>query len=66
MLWLLQILGIVIFFGAVIVSGWNLKVTWSDDARWQRKVMSLLVFLSTLLLFYVAWIFNLMALTVNY
>lgn len=65
-LWLLQIAGIVIFFGAVLVSGWNLYLTWTDGRRWTRKLGSLLVFLATLLMLYVALAFNLVAMTVNY
>ena len=65
-LWLLQIAGIVIFFGAVLVSGWNLYLTWTDGRRWTRKFASLLVFLATLLILYVAVVFNFVALRVNY
>ena len=66
LLWLLQIAGVVIFFGAVLVSGWNLYLTWTDGRRWTRKLASLLVFLATLLMLYVALTFNLVAMTVNY
>lgn len=65
-LWILQIAGIAIFFGAVLVSGWNLFLTWTDGRRLTRKVGSLLVFLATLLFLYVALAFNLVAMTVNY
>ena len=63
---LLQIAGIVIFFGAVLVSGWNLWLTWTDGRGWTRKLASLLVFLSTLLVLYVALMFHLTALRVHY
>ena len=66
LLWLLQIAGIIIFFGAVLMSAWNLYLAWTDGRRWPRKLAALLVFLATLLMLYVALAFNLVALTVNY
>jgi hypothetical protein len=65
-LWLLQIAGAIIFVGAVMISGWNLWLTWRDGRRWTRKLWSLLVFLSTLLVLYVAIAFKLIAMTVSY
>ncbi|MBA2920164.1 serine hydrolase [Sphingomonas sp. MAH-20] len=65
-LWLLQIAGAIIFVGAVLISGWNLWLTWRDGRRWTRKLWSLLVFLSTLLVLYVAIAFRLIAMTVSY
>ena len=65
-LWLLQIAGVIIFVGAVLVSGWNLWLTWTDGRRWTRRVWSVLVLLATLLVLYVAFRFGLIALTVNY
>ena len=66
LLWLLQIAGIVVFFGAALVSAWNLFLTWTDGRRWPRKLWSVLVFLSTLIVLYVAVAFGLVALTVHY
>ena len=66
LLWLLQVAGIIIFFGAVLISGWNLYLAWTDGRRWPRKLAALLVFLAALLMLYVAIAFNLVALTVNY
>ena len=66
LLWILQIAGVVIFFGAVLISGWNLYLAWTDGRRWIRKAASLLVFMATALLLYVALTFNLIAMTANY
>lgn len=66
LLWLLQIAGLVAFVGAVLVSGWNAWLTWRDGRRWTRKLWSVFVFLGALLLFYVAWTFGLLSMTVNY
>lgn len=63
---LLEIAGIVIFFGAALISGWNLWLTWTSNRHWTGKLASLLIFLATLLVLYVAMIFNLTTLQVNY
>jgi CubicO group peptidase (beta-lactamase class C family) len=65
-LWALQIIGAIVFIGAVGVSGWNAWLTWTDGRGWARRVWSVLVLLSTLLLLYFAYRFGLMAMTVNY
>jgi hypothetical protein len=65
-LWLLQIAGAIIFVGAVLISGWNLWLTWRDGRRWTRKLWSVLVFLATLVVLYVAIAFHLIAMTVSY
>lgn len=66
MLWILQILGAIVFVGAVGIAGWNAYLTWTDGRRWARKLWSVLVLLSTLMLLYFAWRFGLLAMTVNY
>ena len=64
--WLLQIAGLVVFVLAVPVSAWNVWLTWKGKRRWTRKLWSVLVFLATLLVLYVAVRFNLLAMTVRY
>jgi len=64
-LWLLQVLGIVILVGSMLVSARNLQLTMRDGG-WARKLWSVLVFASALLMFYTALRFGLIALTVNY
>ena len=65
-LWLLQVLGGVVFVAAVVISGWNLRLTWTDHRSGLRKAWSVLVVAATLLILYVAVRFGLVALTVNY
>ena len=65
-LWLLQIAGLIVFVGAVLISGWNAWLTFNDGRRWRRKLWSVLVFLSTLVILYVAVRFGLLAMSVNY
>lgn len=62
----LALCGIVIFVGTVLVSGYNLWLTWTDGRGWPRKLGSLLVFAAALLVLYVAVIFNLMTISSNY
>ena len=65
-LWLLQIAGIIVFFGTTLVTGWNLWTALRDGSRWTRKLWAVLLFLAALLMLYVAYAFGLMALTVRY
>jgi hypothetical protein len=66
LLWLLQVLGAIIFIGAVAVTAWNLWLTWTDGRRWGAKLWSVLVFLSALMLLYFAAQFGLIAMSVQY
>lgn len=63
---LLQVAGAIVFVGAVGITGWNAWLSWRDGRRWTRKLWNSLVFLSALLVLYVAWGFGLLAMTVNY
>ena len=65
-LWALQILGAIVFVGAVGIAAWNVWVTWRDGRRWTRKLWSVLVLLATLVVLYVASTYSLLAMTVNY
>lgn len=65
-LWLLQGLGLIVFIGAVPITAWNLWLTWTDGRPWTRKLWSVLVLLSALMLLYLAAQFGLIAMTVNY
>ena len=62
----LQLATAVIAVGAVGIAGWNLLLTWRDGRRWTRKLWSVLVFLATLALLYIALTFHLIGTTVNY
>jgi len=65
-LWLLQIAGLIAFVGAVLVTGWNMLLTWRDARRWTAKLWNILLFLAALMVLYCAVVFKLMAMTVNY
>ena len=65
-LWVLQILGAIVFVGAVGISAWNAWLTFKDGRRWTRKLWSVLVLLATIVILYVALRFGLLAMTVRY
>ena len=65
-LWLLQILGAIVFVGAVGIAAWNAWLTWRDGRRWTRKSWSVLILLATLVVLYVAHVAGLLAMTVDY
>jgi CubicO group peptidase (beta-lactamase class C family) len=65
-LWLLQILGAIVFVGAIGIAAWNCWLTWRDGRRWTRKLWSVLVLLATIIVLYVASTYSLLAMTVNY
>ena len=65
-LWLLQVSGGLVFVAAVLASVWNLRLTWTDGRGLSRKIWSVLLLASTLLILYVAVRFGLVAFTVNY
>ncbi|MEO5611447.1 MAG: serine hydrolase domain-containing protein [Sphingomicrobium sp.] len=65
-LWALQILGLVVFVGAVGVSIWNAWLTFRDRRHWTRKLWNALIVLATLVVLYIAARFGLLAMTVSY
>ena len=65
-LWLAQILGGIVFVGAVVITGWNAWLTWKSGARWTRKLWSVLALLSAILLLYAAYVLGLLSMTVEY
>ena len=65
-LWLLQILGALIFAASVVISARNVQLAFKDGRGWPRKVWSVLVLAAALVIVYVAARFGLLAFTVNY
>ena len=66
LVWLLQIVGAIVFVGAIGVAAWNVLLTWTGGRRWTAKLWSALVLLATLVVFYLAAAFHLIAMTANY
>ena len=66
LLWTLQIAGVVIFVGGLLVAAWNLLLVRQDKRGWFRTLWAVLVLLAMLLALHTAWTFGLIAMTVNY
>jgi CubicO group peptidase (beta-lactamase class C family) len=66
LLWVLQLAGLVVFIGAAIITSWNAWLTWRDGRRWTRKTWNTLLAISSLVVLYVAFTFNLVSMTVKY
>ncbi|WP_447726152.1 serine hydrolase domain-containing protein [Sphingomonas koreensis] len=65
-LWLLQIAGLIVFVGGVLIAMWNLRIVRQEKRGWFRTLWAVLVLLAMLLTLYIAWTFGLIAMTVNY
>lgn len=65
-LWTLQILGLIVFVGAVALAAWNLLLAWRGKRKWTGKLWAVLVLLAALMVLYVAYTFGLLNMTVNY
>jgi uncharacterized membrane protein len=66
LLFVLQIVGLIAFIGAVLLTAWNAWLTWRDGRKWTAKLWNTLLFGSAFMLLYVAFTFKLVALTVEY
>jgi CubicO group peptidase (beta-lactamase class C family) len=67
-LWLLQVVGLIVFVGGVLVSARNLQLALTPGSGRSRKrqLWSALVLLSSVLVLHVAFTFGLLSFTVNY
>jgi CubicO group peptidase (beta-lactamase class C family) len=65
-IWLLQLLSLLVFVGAVAAGGWNAWVVVRSARKWYAKVWAGVLALSLLVLLWVALAFNLIAFDVNY
>ena len=63
---LLEVSGLIIFVGTVVLGGWNLWLAIRDKRRWTVKVWDVLILLSALVVLYYAFQFNLLSMTTNY
>ncbi|WP_292964958.1 serine hydrolase domain-containing protein [Novosphingobium sp. UBA1939] len=65
-LWVLQILGLIAFFGAVPIAAWNAWQAWKGKRGWFSKLWAVLLLLASLMVLYFAVTFGLVAMTVAY
>jgi hypothetical protein len=63
---LVEAFGIVAFLGGFVCMLINLRAVWSGDRRWPAKTWSVVLTLSAFFVLWVAFVFNLMSLGVNY
>jgi CubicO group peptidase (beta-lactamase class C family) len=65
-LWMLQLLGLVVFVGAAGMALWNAWLAWSGRRRWTSRVWSSVLALACMTMLYVALVFKLIAFDINY
>jgi hypothetical protein len=62
----LQISGLIVFVGGLLIALWNLRIVRQEKRGWFRTIWAVLVLLAMLLALHIAWTFGLIAMTVNY
>jgi len=62
----LQVVGLIAFIAAVVITGWNAWLTWRDGRRWTAKLWNSLIAVSACVMLYVAFTFKLLSMTANY
>lgn len=65
-LWSLQIGGLIVFVGGVLLAGWNLLNATREKRGWFGKLWATLILLAAVMVLYTAWTFGLLSMTVNY
>ncbi|MES2059357.1 MAG: serine hydrolase domain-containing protein [Pseudomonadota bacterium] len=65
-MWSLQIIGLIVFVGAVLLAGWNLLLAVREKRGWFGKLWATLILIATLTVLYVAWTFGLLTMSVNF
>jgi CubicO group peptidase (beta-lactamase class C family) len=65
-IWTLHILALVVFFGGLLVAAWNAVVVWRGRRGWFAKLWSAVLLLSTVVVLWVAVVFQLIAFSANY
>jgi hypothetical protein len=63
---LCQIFGFVAFFGGVLTALWNLRAVWSGHRRWPARLWSIALVAASLIVLYIAIVFNLIRWAVDY
>ena len=63
---LTQLFGMAAFVGGFVLILWNLKAVWTGQRRWPAKVWSIVLALSSVMVLWLAFVFNLFNLGSNY
>ena len=62
----LEIASSIVFVGAVLIAGWNVREAFRDGRHWTRKLWAVLLLLATLVVLWTAWSYSLLAITAWY
>jgi CubicO group peptidase (beta-lactamase class C family) len=65
-LWVLQLLSLVVFFGAAAVSLWHARVVWTGKRKWPAKVWSVVLAVACLTVLYLGLVFHLIRFSVDF
>jgi hypothetical protein len=66
LLWIVQMLSAIVFFGAAAIGVWNATVVVRGTRKWYAKTWAVLLALALLVVLWVALVFHLIAFDVNY
>ena len=66
LLWFLQIFGLLALLVATAFAALNVRSAWREGWRWYARAWAVIALAATLLLFWAAWIFGLISMTVKY
>jgi CubicO group peptidase (beta-lactamase class C family) len=66
LLYILQALSFIVFFGGVAAAAWYAYTAWRSGLRWTAKVWSILLLIAAAVVLYVALVFNLIGWSANY
>ncbi|MET0532927.1 MAG: serine hydrolase domain-containing protein [Steroidobacter sp.] len=66
LLWTLQLLSVVVFFGGAALGVWNATVVVRSSRSWYAKAWAIVLAISLLVMLYIALAFHLIAFDVNY
>jgi CubicO group peptidase (beta-lactamase class C family) len=66
LLWIVQILSAIVFFGAAVIGVWNATIVVRSARKWYAKTWAVLLALALLIALWVALAFHLIAFGVNY
>ena len=66
LLWFLQIFGLLALLVATAFAALNVRSAWREGRRWYARAWAVIALAATLLLFWAAWIFGLISMTVKY
>jgi CubicO group peptidase (beta-lactamase class C family) len=64
--WLLNVIGLIVFVGSVLVAAWNVRLVWSGSRGWFARFWSIVLALACITMLWTAWVCRLISFNVNY